>query len=1334
MAVNPKIHSDNNQYNTSHETYSAFSKITTTEKLTKTQRIGSFISAIFKSLFGTITCLIILSKVRKNIANNWHEFYTGTRNITVLADHTPSSRKTSKVVKTVLDIKPSHAQPKEEINNFNPIGIIKNIHIPDVIKPIIPLEHPIPPLTRENLPDRMQDIVSNYYAKPFPHMDDVVVYYAKPLPHIGDVADYYKNKEVLWKNCSPQEKFDIVYEHSLPHNRYKLLQRSNFSSDDAWVEHINDRLFRGSHNADGTPNISFGLENDPKKSHGSDHAIRVGIFSGIYAYLYDKYDPNTKVTPDELLAIQLTGAFHDSGRQTDGVDVDDLKSAKNAKENLHKWGVSQSLVDQSYVAISDKDNPNLSNKHTIAKCIQCADSSEYGRVGSFDIRYLDIYKEFNAPGQKFKDGKNVKEFNQELTAVNAEMAKLMKVTVDPVMRHQLSNKEKNYYNEILKLVTPKDYPLLNAILTQSQLFSSSQIKPETGLFPEMFSEIKALDVALGGTTGAKKGKDTQGNLYVMKKPGKVTAQHLINEYHTNRAYKALGVAVPDVTLYHQTTQQRIKEGQEKTAFSTTMSSPVLVSKFVPDTTKDVQKIFIEHGLNIGNYSTQGVNDLDQWTMKNDPIVKQIQDISKKSFVADCLLANWDVAGLKFDNLKYDETTQTVWRIDNGSGLEYRAQGSPKANNFFTSKIIEFDSFRNPHINKNTTFLFETLTNNDIIQQINDIIPKREAFLATIPDHLKKVMGERFDYMIAYGRKLQGQHAPIEPHKDPASPVNIPTNPGSSTNNFISRVNNDITSLSISELEKGLNDALSKPQRITDPQYKTALFVAAETIAQSYIAQPYVANSFEKAMKIRMNVAEKIAEPGPPLNTLTKTLKNAHPKLGSKLSPIDTWLFKNHSLSVQQRKSEDGTTRLHLDGKLNYPAHARLKKTAKWIIDNSKEFHKLLPKNFCTGVTVSYNHSNTYEMKKAFPIENTSPKSYEERFSAYGGYTLYNNESNTIHFEGVGDVRIWDVNTSSPGTLSLTNKISIDLDPKIPEKEATAKLQIIFAALGMGSVSSSSRPVDEERIKIMQLFRAYFPKQAYAFSREVNNYETSIDKLKENICNSVPEMKHIFTRDLPNMYQQEVYPGQFVWAVKGLADQVKAKGGWGLMAGVGGCGGTNWNTIASILKFGGLSTQDRFEMGMITPGASPTEDFVKGGAGAVFTRLITNKTSKYPNDYFFHGNIQILYDLKLVERGGYAYNDDEYGSKEEHLYKNRGNILDLTENISIRNEVCINNRVPPEFIKGLLVQSHQDKKDLIASLEANGVIEKSFVGGTRYIHGIPVDDFIHVGEFKKEYWT
>ena len=534
-------------------------------------------------------------------------------------------------------------------------------------------------VTRENLPFHMQQVASNYYGQPFPHYDQIQV--------------DYKGKEILWKTLTPQQKFDVVYEHSLPHNRPKLLKREAFHSDEAWTYHIEYRLLRGSHTADGNPYIPEKLKRDPRQSHGIDHAMRVAIFSAVYANLYNKYDPDAHLTPDDILAIQLTGAYHDSGRQTEGVDIDDRRSARNAAKDLKKWGFSDEYVRECFKAIADKDDPKLSTKHRIAKCVQCADSTEYGRFGSFNPEFLDIYKEFNGEGAKpLKNGRTLAEFNQELHAINQEMIHLIKAS--SAKRVEFSQPGKNAYSEILKLINPVNHPKMNAIFN-------------SGSFPTKLSDLRFISM-LGGSMGSEKVEDQAGTIYAKKRGNPL---HLNAEYYTNKAYQVLGVKVPEVAFY--------TEGQ-----------PVMLSKFVPKTAADVIEF-----------------------IREPPKIRAIQDAAKKSFVADCLLANWDVVGLCFDNMKYDPTTNEIWRIDNGSGLDFRAQGAKKDPHLFTAKIQEFETMRNPKINPSAALLYATITDEEVVKQIDDILPKRAEFLAAIPSRLQGIMGQRFDYLRIHKQKL-----------------------------------------------------------------------------------------------------------------------------------------------------------------------------------------------------------------------------------------------------------------------------------------------------------------------------------------------------------------------------------------------------------------------------------------------------------------------------------------------------------------------------------------------------------------------------------------------------
>ena len=556
---------------------------------------------------------------------------------------------------------------------------------------------------------------------------------------------------------------------------------------------------------------------------------------------------------------------------------------------------------------------------------------------------------------------------------------------------------------------------------------------------------------------------------------------------------------------------------------------------------------------------------------------------------------------------------------------------------------------------------------------------------------------------------------------------------SDVRNFIDEAKKDITKNSASCLEKKLNEALKVGSDITDPEDKTTILIVAERVAQDYIK----ASQFNKATEVRMSAAQKISL-APPLSDLQVKLQHKHTKLGLRIHPVDTSLFKNHTLALQKRKFTDGKTHLHLDAKLSHSGRAQLQSTLDAIKLHPDQLLTALPAGFCAKIKVT-SESVAYEGRLP-----ANSKKWEGAFSsdiALNGFKLSNyGACQVIHFEGIGKVRIG----TNADYRSEYNHITIDLDSSVSDAQAARKLNILFAALGLGAVSSSSRAVDTERIKIMQLFRAFYPKEAYAFEREAISFEESVESLKARIRGKVPEMNNKFQHYLvdhpEDLYQQEVYPGQPIWCVKGLAEEVKNVGGIGLMAGV---TGDNFNDstkrLMSMLKTGALSSQDRFQLGVMAKGVSSERDLKTGGGESVFTRMLTDKMPTQISKFPLASHIQILYDLKLIERVGYVYDGDKFGTKDPLFYKVRSNVVDLTKNINadptnyFSNEICIHHRVGPEFVKGILVRTSAEKNKLIDDFRQEGLLTKNSLDEECF-NGVPIDQFIHIGDFKAEYWT
>lgn len=183
---------------------------------------------------------------------------------------------------------------------------------------------------------------------------------------------------------------------------------------------------------------------------------------------------------------------------------------------------------------------------------------------------------------------------------------------------------------------------------------------------------------LGGTTGAEQWVDgTNGEKFVVKSGA--SPDHVREEALSDAIYQTLGVNVPEHRLLPA------NQGDE--------GKPTKVAKFI----EGVQ-----------------MNKLPE----SDKKLARAQ--LAKNFWADAWLASWDVTGTNDDNTIVDEDG-TVWRIDNGGSLRFRAMGAKKGN-AFGPEVVEIDSMRGKHPTINalpsTKVTFGSLTDEEVAEQIH----------------------------------------------------------------------------------------------------------------------------------------------------------------------------------------------------------------------------------------------------------------------------------------------------------------------------------------------------------------------------------------------------------------------------------------------------------------------------------------------------------------------------------------------------------------------------------------------------------------------------------------
>lgn len=218
-------------------------------------------------------------------------------------------------------------------------------------------------------------------------------------------------------------------------------------------------------------------------------------------------------------------------------------------------------------------------------------------------------------------------------------------------------------------------------------------------FPTNLDELEDLG-SLGGSSDVRKKRDkSSGIIYAVKKARERTTgeDQLREEDLANKLYKLMGIPVLDTKVYR--------------------GGEYLVSPFI-----------------------EGVKYKDSNTTLKEKAKKELY----KGFVMDALLGNWDVIGVGGDNLLIVPGGDgiTVYRTDNGSSLRFRARGGLKPS--IESDVKEIDSFRNEVYD--TGKIFKDIPDSEIKSQVKDIVKKKDEILSLLPSELKKVMGERIEYL------------------------------------------------------------------------------------------------------------------------------------------------------------------------------------------------------------------------------------------------------------------------------------------------------------------------------------------------------------------------------------------------------------------------------------------------------------------------------------------------------------------------------------------------------------------------------------------------------------
>lgn len=436
-----------------------------------------------------------------------------------------------------------------------------------------------------------------------------------------------------------------------------------------------------------------------------------------------------------------------------------------------------------------------------------------------------------------------------------------------------------------------------------------------------------------------------------------------------------------------------------------------------------------------------------------------------------------------------------------------------------------------------------------------------------------------------------------------------------------------------------------------------------------------------------------------------------PQIGAHFSGLDTGTLKSGSFAVRERQI-NGKNIARFDFSINLLEREQFGKQLENILSNFDAFYASLPPGLCTGVKIREEDYVYYQVKNNIVNLNESRK-------------IATNGAIKIEFEGLGTITIG----KDPDCLTLYNAVTVELDQYQEPGIALEKLNQALTVLGLGPILQPQRQEDDERMKIGQLFKAYYPAKAYQLERTSAFYELPLDDLKAKMIQEEPEMEAIFRKYLVEhpelMKKEEIYPGEEIWTVGDLGDQLRALGALGFITQLGLGGTLEPESLALIIQNGLLSSKERFQAGFLVEGASSLADIFKGAGDQCFSRLFM-PMMRLPEG---GAAVMALYDLELANRVGYGYNQDAYGSKKDNLYAKRPPIFELTKGTDLDNEYMSKKTNQPKRLQGLVFSDKNFRDYYIKRLIRSGAIQT--IQGTQAIkvanQWIPVDEFFITAE-------
>jgi hypothetical protein len=491
-----------------------------------------------------------------------------------------------------------------------------------------------------------------------------------------------------------------------------------------------------------------------------------------------------------------------------------------------------------------------------------------------------------------------------------------------------------------------------------------------------------------------------------------------------------------------------------------------------------------------------------------------------------------------------------------------------------------------------------------------------------------------------------------------------------------------------------------PLQFRSQEVQTTVALALEFCSQAF---RQLGHPQEAKRTLELSATEIVLEETNKFYNIKKLLQNQ--KKGDAIvhTPSDSRFMRKRKLGVAEKKL-DGKLMYELSFEVPVQTRKRLENTLEMLVDKNSQ--QVVPSKFCR------------KRGKEFANDDSAIVVGEDiKISIAPGIDILIGNTkkywNQYHF------------------------MRVQIDPSIKAQEVHSAL----AKIGLPMAMLPSRKEDIQAEVLARSIAFRFPEIAY---QDPYNRKPA-DELYAELTDS---QKKVVDEDCKATRLTQVGNGHFENVVPVVAADAWKAGVRSVGTFI--WGGTTMNDTAHVVKNiiqnGLLSSQERFQNGILGNGCCPIYNYQSGSADQVFARILTKNLfeSKFKlSDFAIVGRVFVMLDPLVLERMPYSYTGDRNGVRNPDFFeknfhaqkqgpirnfkgvdaiKQRRGIKRHVETLNSEkfplNETMFDLNIGSKYIQRLVLWTEVDRLSLIAALQKSGIYE---------ISGRPIEEVVVVAE-------